>query len=58
MSDAQIPDVGIGTQFPAGEVIAIKHDHVLLETPNEGVKKFTFLQIERFHYEQRSLSEA
>lgn len=57
MSNAQKPIVGIGTVFPAGTVEAIKNDHVLLKT-SEGVKKFTFSQIERFIYEQRSLSQA
>ena len=57
MSNSQQPIVGIGTVFPAGTVEAINSDHVLLKT-SEGVKKFTFSQIERFIYEQRSLSQA
>jgi len=57
MSNAQQPIVGIGTVFPAGTVEAINRDYVLLKT-SEGVKKFTFSQIERFIYEQRSLSQA
>ena len=57
MSEAEKPIVGIGTELPAGKVIAINNSHVLLETP-EGVKKFSFLQVERFINEQRSLSQA
>jgi hypothetical protein len=51
------PDCGIGTKLPCGTVVAVKKDHVLLDT-DEGVKEFSFSQIERFIYEQRSLSEA
>lgn len=54
MSNAQKPIVGIGTEFPAGTVKAIKSDHVLLET-SEGVKKFTFSQIERFINVERTV---
>ena len=57
MSNAQKPVVGIGTVFPAGTVEAINSDHVLLQTL-EGVKKFSFTQVERFIDEQRSLSQA
>ena len=57
MSKEQKPIVGIGTVFPAGTVKAINNDHVLLDT-KEGVKRFSFSQIERFCYEQRSLSQA
>ena len=57
MSSSQKPIVGIGTKFPAGTVVAIKSDHVLIDTA-EGVKQFSFSQIERFCYEQRSLSQA
>ena len=58
MSNAQKPIVGIGTKLPAGKVVAIKNDHVLLETPNEGVKSFTFSQVERFINVERTLSQA
>ena len=58
MSNAQKPIVGIGTKLPAGTVVAIKNDHVLLETPSEGVKSFSFSQIERFIYVERSLSQS
>ena len=54
MNDVVKPIVGIGTVFPAGTVKAINNDHVLLET-SEGVKKFTFSQIERFINVERSL---
>ena len=57
MSNEVKPTVGIGTVFPAGTVEAIKKDHVLLKT-SEGVKKFSFTQVERFINEQRSLSQA
>ena len=57
MSKAQTPLCRIGTEFPAGKVVAINNDHVLLDTA-EGVKRFSFSQIERFCYEQRSLSQA
>ncbi len=58
MSNAQKPIVAIGTELAAGKVKAIKNDHVLLETPSEGVKKFSFSQIERFIYVERTLSQA
>jgi len=57
MSEAQKPVVAIGTEFAAGEVKAINNDHVLIDT-SEGVKKFSFSQVERFVHEQRSLSQA
>ena len=57
MSKEQKPIVAIGTVFAAGTVKAINNDHVLLDTA-EGVKQFSFSQIERFCYEQRSLSQA
>jgi len=57
LSNAQKPHVHIGTEFPAGKVVAIKNDSVMLET-SEGVKKFSFSQIERFINDARSLSEA
>ena len=57
MSNAQKPIVAVGTKLAAGKVKAINNDHVLLDT-KDGVKQFTFSQIERFCYEQRSLSQA
>jgi ribosomal protein L27 len=53
----QKPIVNKGTVFPAGTVVAIKKDHVLLDT-NDGIKSFTFSQIERFINVKRSLSQA
>ena len=53
----QTPIVGIGTQFPAGTVVAIMKDHVLIETA-QGRKPFTFTQIEEFINDERSLSQA
>ena len=57
MSEAQKPIVAIGTEFAAGTVKAINNDHVLIDTAN-GVKKFSFSQVERFIHEQRSVSQA
>ena len=57
MSNSQKPNVAIGTQLAAGKVKAINNDHVLLDT-KDGVKQFSFSQIERFIHEQRSLSQA
>lgn len=51
------PVVGIGTQLPAGKVVAIVNDGVLIDT-NEGIKKFSFTQVERFIHDERSVSEA
>ena len=53
----QTPIVGIGSQTPAGIVVAIKNDHVLVDT-KEGVKSFTFSQIERFQNDERFVSQA
>jgi hypothetical protein len=53
----QKPIVTKGTVFPAGIVVAIKKNHVLLETP-EGVKEFSFSQIERFLDDSRFVSQA
>ena len=41
----QKPTVKVGTELAAGEVAAIKNDHVLVKT-RKGVKKFTFSEIE------------
>ena len=57
MSNSQKPIVAIGTKFAAGTVKAINNDHVLIDT-HEGVKSFSFSQVERFIHEQRSLSQA
>jgi hypothetical protein len=54
MSDTKKPNVGIGTKFPAGKVVAIKKDHVELDT-EEGIKEFTFSQIEAFVAQSISL---
>ena len=57
MSSTQKPIVAVGTVLAAGTVKAINNAHVLIDT-EEGVKKFSFSQVERFCYEQRSLSQA
>ena len=53
----QTPIVSKGTVFPAGTVVAIKKDHVLLDT-EDGIKEFSFSQIERFINDSRSVSQA
>lgn len=45
MVKGQKPTVKVGTELAAGEVAAIKNDHVLVKT-HKGVKKFTFSEIE------------
>ena len=57
MSKAQKPICRVGTEFPAGTVVAIKNNEVLIDTA-EGVKKFSFSQIERFINVERSVSQA
>ena len=44
----QTPIVSKGTVFPAGTVVAIKKDHVLLDT-EDGVKKFSFSPVSYTH---------
>lgn len=56
-SDAVKPCVRVGTKFKAGVVAAIFNDYVSIETP-QGVKRFTFSQVEGFINEARSLSQA
>jgi len=46
MNNPQKPIVGIGTEFPAGKVVAIKGNGVDLDT-QEGIKTFSFAQIEQ-----------
>ena len=57
MSNTLKPIVKVGTQFPMGVVRAILNDGVNIET-SEGVKKFSFNQIERFINDARTLSNA
>ena len=56
MSNPQ-PICGVGTEFPAGKVVAIKSNGVLIDTA-EGVKLFSFSQVERFINDRRSVSQA
>jgi hypothetical protein len=56
LSKEQKPLVGIGSKFPAGTVVAIKNEHVVLEAANGNRKKFSFTQVERFVHDERSLS--
>lgn len=57
MSKSQEPLVRVGAEFPHGKVVAIKNDHVLIDT-KEGIKKFSFSQVEGFNNVARSLSQA
>tara|TARA_Y100001936_G_scaffold6699_1_gene5883 strand:- start:1653 stop:1826 length:174 start_codon:yes stop_codon:yes gene_type:complete len=57
MSKEATPICRVGTEFPAGKVVAINNDHVLIDT-QEGVKQFSFSQVERFIHVERSLSQA
>lgn len=57
MSNAQKPDVAIGTQFAAGTVVAINDNSVSIDTA-EGVKQFSFSQVEGFVNDERSVSQA
>ena len=57
MSKEQKPIVAVGTVFAAGTVKAINNDHVLIDT-TEGVKQFSFSQVERFINVERSISQA
>lgn len=40
------PIVGLGTNLPAGKVVTIRRDSVVLATKN-GLKSFSFTDIER-----------
>ena len=53
----QEPICRVGTEFPAGTVVAIKNNGVEIDTA-EGVKLFSFSQIEEFVHVERSLSQA
>ena len=53
----QTPIVAIGTKLAAGTVVAIKNDHILLDTA-EGIKAFSFTQIEDFINAERFVSQA
>lgn len=55
--DAQTPDVATGHQFAAGTVVAINGNSVSIDTA-EGVKQFSFSQVQEFINDQRSLSQA
>ncbi len=57
MSNAQTPDVVIGHKFAAGVVVAINGNSVSINTA-EGVKQFSFVQVQEFVNDQRSLSQA
>ena len=47
MNNIQEPIVKVGTVLVFGKVIAIKNDHVLVDS-NGSVQRFTFSQIEGF----------
>ena len=57
MSNTVRPIVAVGTELAAGTVKAINNDHVLIDT-KEGVKQFSFSQVERFCHDLRSVSQA
>ena len=53
----QKPIVKVGTKLPCGTVVAIKKNGVDIET-SEGVKQFSFIQVERFVNDHRFVSQA
>ena len=53
----QTPIVKVGTELSCGTVVAIKQNGVDIKTP-EGVKKFSFIQVERFVNDHRFVSQA
>lgn len=55
--DTQTPIVSVGHKFEAGTVVAINGNSVSINTA-EGVKQFSFSQVEGFINDQRSLSQA
>jgi hypothetical protein len=57
MPNSQKPDVSVGHKFEAGVVVAINGNSVSINTA-EGVKEFSFSQVEGFINDQRSLSQA
>ena len=57
MSNTQTPICRVGTEFPAGTVVAIKSNGVLIDTA-EGIKLFSFSQVEGFINVERSVSQA
>tara|TARA_R110000796_G_scaffold57396_2_gene132449 strand:+ start:765 stop:929 length:165 start_codon:yes stop_codon:yes gene_type:complete len=54
LSNSKKPIVALGTVLAAGTVKAINNDHVLIDT-EEGVKSFSFSQVEGFINVERSL---
>ena len=57
MPNSQKPDVAIGHKFAAGTVVAINGNSVSIDTA-EGVKQFSFSQVEGFINDERSVSQA
>lgn len=57
MSNSQKPIVAVGTEFAAGKVVAIKNNGVSIDTA-EGVKQFSFSQVEGFINDERFVSQA
>lgn len=47
MLEPQKPIIGIGTELPIGKVVAIKHDHVVVECEGR-IDKVSFHTVERF----------
>lgn len=57
MPNSQTPIVAVGTKLAAGTVVAINGNSVSVDTA-EGVKQFSFSQVEGFINDERSLSQA
>tara|TARA_B100000497_G_C7282241_1_gene195251 strand:- start:241 stop:414 length:174 start_codon:yes stop_codon:yes gene_type:complete len=57
MPNSQTPIVAVGKKFATGTVVAINGNSVSIDTA-EGVKQFSFSQVEGFINDERSLSQA
>jgi hypothetical protein len=55
--EAQKPIVAVGTKFAVGTVTAIHSNKVSIDTA-EGVKEFSFSQVEGFINDERFVSQA
>lgn len=56
-NQAQKPIVAVGTKLAAGTVVAINGNSVSIDTA-EGVKQFSFSQVEGFINDERFVSQA
>ena len=57
MNSPQKPIVAVGTKLTAGTVVAINCNSVSIDTA-EGVKHFSFSQVEGFINDERFVSQA